>query len=851
MPSVMELERLITIFMGDARGLLRECDRVESALKRASRTSAATGNVISRTFTMTTNAAQQAANVLMAVADATKYIALGSIKASMQMEVLESSFKALIGNAEESTKLLADLSDFALKSPFITPQLMEASIELAAFGRQADEILPDLKMIGDIARGDSKRFSEMVYIYGKIIESGRLYQRDINQLAIRGVPVYIELAKMLGLVSENAKKIPMNTYTQIRRMVQEGQINADMVHQIFQKITSPGGLFFGQTEQRMKTLSGVVSNVEEHIVRTMRRIGDALVSGMNLKPFFEMMDQMGRRLDKFFATLTPQMKDTIRVVIAVTAAFLGLTIAVTFLGIAFNLMFGWVGVVVGLLVGAIAATSQWVITIGGLEEAWYRLERAAKDFWESIKPILPLLTAIVLRFLPLTRILLHLSGFTILRSVFVGLLSVLTMIARPLAMLRGGIGFLALLGPLGLKIAIIIGLLSLLAAHWNKVQGAAEDFYTFVRPSLQALWSLIKTIGFGIRDLAIEFQRLVDTAVGFIGKQLGLLQDGLEFEIDWSQMKTGLRDFFLAAEYGFLNMRLVGRVVFQALLFAVIVFADEALKHMLVFGTLLIGPFILAGYTIKSVLTSLVKWMASAVPKAIEAVFQAIQNFDTTDLDKKILGALIDGAVEFGKAGDEVVEVIKEIKKAVGKVEVNEIEIKGNKIPLGFKVEGMGKLRGDALEELDKRWKELAEGFPEFREKRIKEFLLQDLQDDLNQMYRVLEPILFGTKTVAEEAGKSAGYVYSQAFAAEAKSVDAVLFNSAEAVARITAYTATLRDPLMIESTRKLQSRVEIAPMPHEPNQKIVDVLERIDQHIIDQTNKMSREAQVIIPAGF
>jgi hypothetical protein len=341
MPSVMELERLMTIFMGDATGLLRECDRVERALVRTARQAENCTNIISRTFTTTVGIAQAAATTLIAVADATKYIALEAVKTSAKMEALEASFRALVGSATEANALIQDLTNFALSSPFLTPQLLEAGIELAAFGRSAEEILPDLKMIGDISRGDAQRFKEMVYIYGKIIESGRLYQRDINQLAIRGVPVYIELAKMLGLVEENAKKVPKEVYTRIRGLVQTGQIDSEMIGEVFKKITAPGGLFFGQMEARMKTLTGMFSNLKEQIFTTMRNIGDTLVEGINLKPITLAVQQMAKEFSTFLKNLSPETKDAIRVVLTLTTVFLGLAIAVRLLGIVFAVMFGW------------------------------------------------------------------------------------------------------------------------------------------------------------------------------------------------------------------------------------------------------------------------------------------------------------------------------------------------------------------------------------------------------------------------------------------------------------------------------------------------------------------------------
>lgn len=796
MPSVMELERLITIFQGEASGLLRACDQVERALRRTSQTSGQTGNVISRTFTMTTNVAQQAANALVAVADATKYIAINAIQTAMQMEVLEASFKALIGSADESSKLLTELSDFALKSPFITPQLMEASIELAAFGRQADEILPDLKMIGDIARGDAQRFKEMVYIYGKIIESGRLYQRDINQLAIRGVPVYIELAKMLGLVGDEAKKIPMEMYTHLRGMIQSGQINAEMVHKIFEKITSPGGLFFGQTEKRMQTLAGVLSNVEEHIVRTQRRIGDALVSGMNLKPFMTMLDEMGRRLDAFFANLTPQIKETIRTVIAVTAVFLALAVAVAILGVVFNLMFGWIGIVVLVIGAAIGMTTQWILTIGGLEEAWHRLKRAADDFWTMLKPAL----------IPVIAILAYMYPY----------------------------------------MTALVVVTYLLARNWDEVTEAVEDFYVFIRPTLQAVWALVKTLAFGIRDgLVTAWEHVTKVAVGAALKIQEVQQRIGAEPINWDKAKSGIRDFVLAVDYGFNNLEAVARYVLATLEFVILKWAETVLKYIMLPLTAPIAAAVMMFGVIKTIITGFIKWVGEAVPKAAKIILDALENFDFTDLDTKIINALGGAGL---KGVQEVAAIVDEIDKALGEVKFNKLEIGGFKIPVGVKIEGLTKLQEQALEKMASRGVVLETGFAQHREMRLKQFLVEDINDAFRDAFNTMWDHLGMPQ--AEEAGKGAGYAFAQGFKGEVKAIDAVLFNSAEAVARINTYTAGLRDPMMVDRTRTYREQINLAPMPREKEEPI-DVLRLIHQAILEQNNKLDAAINPLRPAGF
>lgn len=65
--------------------------------------------------------------------------------------------EVLFGGADNAKKVIDDISGYAAKSPYGKTGLSEATQMMAGFGIAQDNIIPNLKMIGDIAMGDSQQ----------------------------------------------------------------------------------------------------------------------------------------------------------------------------------------------------------------------------------------------------------------------------------------------------------------------------------------------------------------------------------------------------------------------------------------------------------------------------------------------------------------------------------------------------------------------------------------------------------------------------------------------------------------------------------------------------------------------
>lgn len=195
-------------------------------------------------------------------------------------EQLGISFTTMLGSAEQAASLIADLQKFGAETPFETKDINPAARSLLAFGVAADQIVPTLRVLGDIAAGTNQPLGELAEIFGKAKVQGRLFQEDINQLTGRGIPVIQEFAKQFGVSTE-----------EVRKLVEDGKIGFPQLQQALASLSGEGGKFSGLMQAQSQSLAGLWSTAKDNVTLALTDIGKAIVDGFNLKSLLS--DTMG------------------------------------------------------------------------------------------------------------------------------------------------------------------------------------------------------------------------------------------------------------------------------------------------------------------------------------------------------------------------------------------------------------------------------------------------------------------------------------------------------------------------------------------------------------------------------
>ena len=193
-------------------------------------------------------------------------IGKSALQTAADFEQYNVSFKTMLGSAGEATKLLNQIKSFAATTPFELTELVSSSKQLLAFKVAAEDIIPTMTTLGNIAAGVGVPVGRLAVIFGQVKLAGRLMGQDLLQFTNAGVPLISELAKNFN-----------TTESAIKKMVEQGKIGFKDVKKALENLGGPTGTWGKLMIEQSKTLSGVFSNIKDNITQTGLEVGNAML----------------------------------------------------------------------------------------------------------------------------------------------------------------------------------------------------------------------------------------------------------------------------------------------------------------------------------------------------------------------------------------------------------------------------------------------------------------------------------------------------------------------------------------------------------------------------------------------
>ena len=205
-----------------------------------------------------------------------------------EFQQLEIAFSTMLKSKEKADALMNELVDIAAKTPFDLQGIASSAKQMIAYGSQVENVGDELVMLGNVAAGVGSQLSEIAYLYGTLRTQGRAYATDIRQFAGRGIPIYEELAKVLGVTKD-----------EVSGLVTAGKVGFKEVEQAFKNMTSESGIYYNLMQEQSKSLTGQISNLGDawdsmlnEIGKNTQGIASAGISG--LKDLIENYETVGK-----------------------------------------------------------------------------------------------------------------------------------------------------------------------------------------------------------------------------------------------------------------------------------------------------------------------------------------------------------------------------------------------------------------------------------------------------------------------------------------------------------------------------------------------------------------------------
>lgn len=169
-----------------------------------------------------------------------------------QFELQRVSLGAILQDQNKANQLFSEIKSFALKSPVSILDLTKYTKQLAAYRVGYDELFETTKKLTDVSVGLGVSMDRVVLAYGQVRATGYLRASEIRQFTEMGVPIVEELASKLSKMNGE-----LVTAAQVMNLVSKRGISFEMVKEVFDDMTSAGGIFYNMQEKQGNTLYGL------------------------------------------------------------------------------------------------------------------------------------------------------------------------------------------------------------------------------------------------------------------------------------------------------------------------------------------------------------------------------------------------------------------------------------------------------------------------------------------------------------------------------------------------------------------------------------------------------------------
>lgn len=255
----------------DRRQFIRDADAAGDAIDRLERRTRGAGSAAGnagRAFGGLRNAAMglvhtaaRAGTVMAGAATLAggAFVRMG-FQAAAGYEMAEVALGNMLRSQRQARDLVAEVEEFAIRSPFAFPEVLDATRQLVAMGVEGNKVLGVVKTVGDAAAGlgsGSEGINRMARALGQLIAKGFPSGEEMRQLADAGVRAWQYLADSIGT------SIPEAMNRAEKRMLS----GHDAVNAILAGIARD---FRGQTTAQLDTLSGRWEEMVDLIRRSAR-----------------------------------------------------------------------------------------------------------------------------------------------------------------------------------------------------------------------------------------------------------------------------------------------------------------------------------------------------------------------------------------------------------------------------------------------------------------------------------------------------------------------------------------------------------------------------------------------------
>ena len=229
-------------------------DSAQSAASKVSGLMTVAGRGLSGLGTVAKGVAKGATVVYGAVSAAMSVAGVASVKYNATIEQLQTSFATMTGSAEKAADVVERLRTMGAATPFEMADLVSVTQMLMQYGFTADDALEKMRMLGDIAQGNSEAMNSIAMGYAQMSSAGKVNLQDIRQMINGGFNPLQEISERTG-----------ESMASLYDRISKGTMSVNEITESMRYATSEGGKFFQSMEKQSQTLNGQLSTLKDNL----------------------------------------------------------------------------------------------------------------------------------------------------------------------------------------------------------------------------------------------------------------------------------------------------------------------------------------------------------------------------------------------------------------------------------------------------------------------------------------------------------------------------------------------------------------------------------------------------------
>lgn len=195
----------------------------------------------------------------------------GSSAAAASVEDLTIQLEVLTGSLETAKSLIEQFRNEEKKSALNLEDYSTAAKTILAFGGSIEDIMPTLKMLGDVSMGNSDRFGSLALAFAQTTAAGRLMGQEVLQFVNAGFNPLEQISRDTGRSMKDLKK-----------EMEDGAISVAMVRAAFINATSEGGRFYRAIDKGSASTSAKINQFSAAVTQLKVAFGTGFNDGLKI-----------------------------------------------------------------------------------------------------------------------------------------------------------------------------------------------------------------------------------------------------------------------------------------------------------------------------------------------------------------------------------------------------------------------------------------------------------------------------------------------------------------------------------------------------------------------------------------